>query len=291
MKHESGFVAMAAALALVAGCAFPGVSQTTGTTEESQAAPAPAAVRKVLRTEARPLKGTNADFDPLMALIGDARFVLIGEATHGTHEFYRDRARLTERLIAEKGFAAVAIEGDWPDAERVDRYLRGEAGADANATKALSPFTRRFPRWMWANTDVRDFVQRQRSQNDTLPRTALRTGFYGLDLYSLGPSVDAVISALGKIDPEAARRARQRYAVFTPYHAEPERYGLAALDGKVTDGERAARAQFAELQEMQKAQNKTNPARAELLFSALQNARVVMNAEEYYRTEIGRAHV
>jgi erythromycin esterase-like protein len=244
-------------------------------------------LREVLRKEARPVKNTDADFDPLMTLIGDARFVLIGEATHGTHEFYRDRARLTERLIAEKGFTAVAIEGDWPDAERVDQYLRNVNTADPGKTdgaeKALSQFTRRFPRWMWANTDVRDFVQRQSARNRTLLPGAPQAGFYGLDLYSLVPSADAVVRALEKIDPALAGRARRRYAVFAPYRSDPERYGLAALTGKATGGQREARAQFEEIQKIQH-EGAGDQSRADLLFSALQNARVVMNAEEYYRT-------
>jgi erythromycin esterase-like protein len=253
------------------------------------AAPDPATVRTVLRAAARPLSGVDRDFDPLLTLIGDARFVLIGEATHGTHEFYRDRAKITQRLIAEKGFTAVAIEGDWPDAERVNRYVRGVEGADAGPEQALSDFTRRFPRWMWANTDVRDFVRRLREHNQALPAAAPRAGFYGLDVYSLGPSANAVVRTLETVDGEAARRARRRYAVFAPFHSEPERYGLAVLTGRASGAERDAREQFEEAERLYRQAMGTgpgaNPARnADALFSVLQNARVVRNAEEYYRT-------
>ncbi len=287
MKHILSFGHLAAALVLVAGCAFPGASQTGKSGVNAPATVSADAVRDVLRAEARPLRGTDTDFDPLMPLIGNARFVLIGEATHGTHEFYRDRVRLTERLIAEKGFTGVAVEGDWPDAERVDQYLRGAAaaskGTEREAEQALSQFTRRFPRWMWANTDVREFVQRQSARNRILPPGVPRAGFYGLDLYSLGPSADAVVRTLEKIDPALAGRARRRYSVFAPYREDPERYGLAALTGKAAGGQREAQAQFQELRSMQ-GQAAASPAERDLLFSALQNARVVMNAEEYYRT-------
>ncbi len=283
MNRQVRHARMVAALGLVAGCAFPGESQTGDAAAGSRTATTPGAVRTALRAEARPLKGADGDFDALMPLIRDARFVLIGEATHGTHEFYRDRARITQRLIAEKGFTGVAIEGDWPDAERVDRYVRGAQGSDKGAEQALSQFTRRFPRWMWANTDVLDFAQRLRARNQALPAAAPRAGFYGLDLYSLGPSADAVVRALEGIDPEAARRARRRYAVFAPYRDDAERYGLATMAGKASEGEREARAQFEELQKMQP-RGDADPARADALFSALQNARVVRNAEEYYRT-------
>ena len=114
------------------------------------------------------LKGTPNDYDPLLELIGDARFVLLGEATHGTHEFYQERARITQRLIAEKGFTAVAVEADWPDAYRVNRYVRAQAD-DADAAQALTGF-KRFPTWMWRNTDVVDFVEWLRSHNDSFRR-------------------------------------------------------------------------------------------------------------------------
>jgi erythromycin esterase-like protein len=138
------------------------------------------AVLQAVRREAHPLTGDRRDYDALLALVGDARIVLLGEASHGTHEFYRERARITKLLIAEHGFTALAIEGDWPDAYRVNRYIRG-AREDADAEEALRGF-RRFPTWMWRNADVLDMVGWLRAHNDGLARDARRVGFYGLDL-------------------------------------------------------------------------------------------------------------
>src|SRR3981189_2133342 len=144
----------------------------------------------VLRSTAHLLTGSPRDYDPLLNLIGEARIVLLGEASHGTHEFYHNRAQITERLIKEKDFNAVAVEGDWPDAYRVNRYVRG-ASDDSFAVEALSGF-RRFPTWMWRNTDVVEFIEWLREHNDALPAGSTKTGFYRLDLYSLHDSVDGV---------------------------------------------------------------------------------------------------
>ena len=157
---------------------------------------------------ARPISGSVKDLDALLDLTRDARLVLIGEATHGTHEFYRLRAELTKRLIQEQEFVAVAAEADWPDAYRVNRYVRA-VGFDADAEEALRDF-RRFPAWMWRNTDVLDFVGWLRAHNDRLSPRA-KTGFYGLDVYSLHASIAAVLAYLDKTDPAAAERARDRY--------------------------------------------------------------------------------
>src|SRR4051812_25180332 len=182
-----------------------------------------------VRKAARPLTGAARDYDPLMELIGESRFVLIGEASHGTHEFYRERARITQRLIEEKNFTAVAVEADWPDAYRVNRYVRG-AGDDVDAAEALSDF-RRFPRRMWRNTVVVDFVEWLRTHNDTISPAGRKAGFYGLDLYSLHASMKAVIQYLERVDPEAARRARARYACFDHFGPDPQIYGfIAATD-------------------------------------------------------------
>src|SRR4051794_32089549 len=168
------------------------------------------------------LSGSDSDYDPLMAAIGDAHVVLIGEASHGTHEFYRERAQITKRLIREKGFTAVAVEADWPDAYRVNRYVRG-VGEDADATEALSGF-RRFPQWMWRNADVLDFVGWLREENDGRAPES-RVGFYGLDLYSLHGSIEAVLGYLDTVDPEAARRARYRYGCFEHFGEDTQAYG------------------------------------------------------------------
>src|SRR5207247_6353163 len=151
-------------------------------------------------------------YAPLLERIGDSNFALLGEASHGTHEFYRQRAEITRRLITEKKFTAVAAEADWPDAYRLNRFVRGEPG-DSEAVEALSGF-KRFPTWMWRNADVLDFLGWLRHHNDLLPAGETRAGFYGLDLYSLSESIAAVLQYLDKVDPEAAQRARYRYSCF-----------------------------------------------------------------------------
>src|SRR5918912_324478 len=182
-------------------------------------------VTEAVRQAVRPLAGAADDYDPLLEWVGDARFVLLGEASHGTHEFYRQRAEITKRLIKEKGFTAVAAEADWPDAYRINRYIRG-LGGDAHVVEALADF-KRFPAWMWRNSDVLDFVGWLRTHNDALPMNA-KAGFYGLDLYSLNASMEAVLKYLDQIDPEAARRARYRYSWFEHFGEDPQAYGYAA---------------------------------------------------------------
>src|SRR6266571_7059510 len=140
-----------------------------------------------VREASQPLEGVTRDYDPLLGLIGNASFCLLGEATHGTHEFYRERAEITKRLIKEKGFTAIAVEADWPDAFRVNRYVRGLSG-DRNADEALGGF-KRFPTWMWRNTVVLDFVEWLNDYNSSIPKSTAKVGFYGLDLYSLYTSI------------------------------------------------------------------------------------------------------
>src|SRR5258707_15799681 len=147
-------------------------------------------ITDVVQKAVQPIESTAHDYDQLLRLIGEARFCLIGEATHGTYEFYRERAELTKRLIKEKGFAAVAVEADWPDAFRVNRYVRG-LGDDQNANEALGGF-KRFPTWMWRNV-VLEFVEWLRDYNSSLPGRATKVGFYGLDLYSLYASIESVL--------------------------------------------------------------------------------------------------
>src|SRR5437762_5509291 len=179
-----------------------------------------------IRDAAHPLWGTGSDFDVLLDAIGDARFVLLGEATHGTHEFYSTRAQITRRLIAEKGFAAVVVEGDWPDAYRVNRFVRGFHD-DEDAEQALSGF-KRFPQWMWRNADVLDFVNWLRAHNDLQGEGEAKAGFYGMDLYSLYSSIEAVLEYLDKVDHAAATRARYRYSCFEHFRENPQAYGYAA---------------------------------------------------------------
>src|SRR3989440_12780867 len=172
-----------------------------------------AVVNNIIREAAHPVTMASEDYDPLIELIGDAHFVLIGEASHGTHEFYEERAAITKRLIEDKGFCAVAVEGDWPDAYRINRYVRGR-GDDATAEEALRGFER-FPTWMWRNAVVLDFVGWLRERNDRTGRDErAKAGFYGLDLYSLFRSIEEIIGYLERVDPAAAARARERYACF-----------------------------------------------------------------------------
>ncbi len=236
----------------------------------------------LIQDAAVPLAGSAGDYDELLELVGEARFVLLGEATHGTHEFYRERAQITKRLIREKGFTAVAVEADWPDAYRVNRFVRGRDD-DADATDALGGF-RRFPAWMWRNADVLDFIGWMRAHNESLGPAEAQAGFYGLDLYSLHTSIQAVLEYLDKVDPEGARRARHRYACFENFGEDPQEYGYAAGLGLSNTCEREVIEQLIDLQR-RAADYARRDGRiaADDFFYAEQNARLVRNAEEYYR--------
>jgi erythromycin esterase-like protein/predicted phosphoribosyltransferase len=228
------------------------------------------------------LSGAQQDYDPLMQRIGDARIVLLGEASHGTHQFYHERALITRRLIEEKGFVAVAVEADWPDAWRVNRYVKDES-QDLDAKEALADF-RRFPTWMWRNTAVVTFIGWLRRHNDSLAPDAPRAGFYGLDLYSLHASMRAVLRYLEQMDPEAAKRARERYACFDHFGADARVYGFIAGTDRTKSCREAVVNQLVELRNhaMDHARRGGRLAEDEL-FGAEQNARVVKNAEAYYR--------
>ncbi|WP_224242941.1 erythromycin esterase family protein [Hyalangium gracile] len=230
-----------------------------------------------VRSAAVPLTGSPTDLDALLESIGDARFVLLGEATHGTHEFYAVRAAITRRLISEHGFTAVAVEADWPDALRVNAFVQGEGG-DADADGALGNFER-FPRWMWRNQDAAELVRWVRAHNAAQPAEE-RAGFYGLDLYSLHASMRAVVAYLEQVDPEAARRARERYACFEHFGEDPQSYGHAAAYGYSDTCEGAVIDQLLELQRRRSRDAKDEDA----LFFAKQNARLARDAEAYYRT-------
>jgi erythromycin esterase-like protein len=234
---------------------------------------------KVAEELIRPLEGRPDDYDALLERIGDARFVLIGEASHGTHEFYRERAEITRRLILEKQFNAVAAEADWPDAYRVNRYVRG-IGDDRTANQALGGF-KRFPTWMWRNDVVLDFVAWLRAHNGTLASDQVPVGFYGLDLYSLFTSMQSVLEYLDKADPEAARRARYRYSCFDHYGEDTQAYGYSATFGMSKTCEDQV---VKQLQEMQSKAFEIARGDPDSYFDAQQNARLVKNAEEYYRT-------
>jgi erythromycin esterase-like protein/predicted phosphoribosyltransferase len=242
----------------------------------------------VVRSEAVPAQEGVPSADVLFDLVGDARFVLIGEASHGTHEFYEARAAMTRRLIEERGFCAVAAEADWPDAYRVNRYVRG-GGADATAEAALRGFER-FPTWMWRNTVVVDFVGWLRERNDRAAGDQrAKAGFYGLDLYSLHRSIHEVIAYLDRVDPAAAARARERYACFDHVSGDDgQAYGYAAAYGAGETCEQEVVDQLTDLQRhaMEYARRDGLVAGDEL-FHAEQNARTVKAAAEYYRSMFG----
>lgn len=233
---------------------------------------------EAIRRSAQPIRGRSGDYDALLDAIGDRRFVLLGEASHGTHEFYHERARITRRLIERKQFDAVAVEADWPDALRVDRYLRATS-RDRNARQALEGFER-FPAWMWRNLDVVDFIEWLHRYNGILARDRQRVGFYGLDLYSLFASIDQVLLYLQNRDPAMAARARARYACFDHCHRDSQRYAQETAFGSAASCEDAVVSQLRDMSALQP------PAGVDAWsdFQARQNARVVKNAEAYYRT-------
>ena len=245
-----------------------------------------ARVTEAIQQAAVPLTGGTADHDALLDLIGDAPIVLLGEASHGTHEFYHERAEITKRLIAERGFTAVAVEADWPDAYRVNRFVRGEADDD----DPLGGF-RRFPTWMWRNTVVRDFVHWLRAHNERVEAPERRSGFYGMDLYSLFSSADAVLQYLSRVDPDAAARARHRYACFEHFEQDSQAYGYAAVAGIAEPCEDEVVAQLVDLRRRAAEYARLDGrAAADEYFHAEQNARLVLNAERYYRSMFrGRA--
>lgn len=222
------------------------------------------------------LAGGPQGYDAVIGAIADARFVLLGEATHGTHEFYRERARISERLMRERGFGAVIIEGSWPDTERINRYVRG-LGQDASPEAALADI-KEFPRWMWRNAEFAEFITRLRAYNETVPRPQ-RVGVYGMDVYNLFGAADAVVAYLGQVDPQAATRARERYRCFARYRRDPQRYGAATRRPARSCAEPAS-AMLAELRERPRP---ADPVAAEAQFSALRSAASVARAEEYFR--------
>jgi erythromycin esterase-like protein len=237
-----------------------------------------------LREHLQPLDRSAQDYDALLRLIGPSRFALLGEASHGTREFYRERIRITQRLITEQGFNAVAVEADWPDAWRVNRYVRGISD-DSDAQSALAGF-QRFPAWMWRNTEVRDFVEWLREYNRVRGRQS-QVGFYGIDLYSLFGSIQAVLTYLDRTDPAAARRARARYACFDHANEDSQAYGYAASFGLSPSCEDEAIQQLREMRVTPHMLPSPGLEHDEAFF-AEQNARLVHNAEEYYRTMFHR---
>jgi erythromycin esterase-like protein len=223
---------------------------------------------------------TDADLDRLLSGVGSAHVVLLGEASHGTSEYYTWRARITRRLITEKGFNFIAVEGDWPDCERVNRFIRGMDNSHESARDALHAFDR-WPTWMWANREVVELAEWLRAFNDRND-PARRVGFHGLDVYSLWESMRAVLEYLERIDPEHARRARQAYGCFDPYEEDVQEYALAAQLVRTSCEDEAVRIL---LDLRRNAAEYREDGRA-AFFDAEQNALVARNAELYYRTMV-----
>jgi protein-L-isoaspartate(D-aspartate) O-methyltransferase len=234
----------------------------------------PATVARLLRDVAEPIAGETADLDfgALLERIGDARIVCLGEATHGTAEFYTLRAEITKALVRTRGFTIVAAEADWPDAARIHRYVRGLPGAPVPEWRAFM----RFPQWMWRNHEVLAFVEWLRDWN----AAHAPVGFYGLDLYSLYRSIHLVLDYLARVDPAAGRAARERYGGLMPWEGDPATYGRAVVTGRY----RACEPEVVAILRDLLAREVEYAARdGEHFLDAVGNARVVANAEAYYR--------
>lgn len=235
-----------------------------------------------LRGCAHVLEEGPRDYDPLLGMVGDRAFVLLGEATHGTHEFYSMRAQITQRLITEHGFEAVAVEGDWPDTYRLNRFA---AIGGTTLEEAFGDF-QRFPTWMWRNQDVLQFIEWLRAHNHPLPQRS-RVGFFGMDLYSLYRSADAVVGYLQKVDPEQAETARRLYAGLD-HVRDPNQYGAEAASGLRPSCRDAAAALLIDLaRNAPSYQAEDGQAALDEQFCAERNAYVVLNAEHYYRAMFG----
>lgn len=229
-----------------------------------------------------PIDGTERGYDRVLERASQARLVLIGEASHGTQEFYVERARITRRLIEELGFTGVAIEGDWPDTYRAHRFVKGHV-RDRTPEQALEGF-RRFPAWMWRNRVMVSFVEWLRSYNERFRRTELAPGLFGLDLYSLHASIQMVLAYLDRVDPAASARARTRYGCFEIFGDDPQAYGHAASLALSRTCEDEVVAQLQDLQRHRASLIEADGFDPEEeYFVAEQNARVIRESERYYR--------
>jgi erythromycin esterase len=232
-----------------------------------------------VRKTARPLNDVT-DLDPLMERIGDARYVLLGEASHGTSEYYTWRAEISKRLIREKRFSFIAVEGDWPDCYRVNRYIKGFADAGEKASEVLHAFER-WPTWMWANEEVAALAEWLHEHNETVP-AGKRVGFYGLDVYSLWDSLYAVMGHLRRAAPEALPIARRAFQCFEPYGEDVQQYARATMLVPTNCTQEVV----ALLRELRRRGPEFRSDGREAHFNAEQNALVVANAEHYYRTMV-----
>lgn len=229
---------------------------------------------------ARPLE-TTADVDPLLERVGDARVVLLGEASHGTADYYRWRAEITRRLIVERGFSFVAVEGDWPDCFRVNRWVKGRGEQERSAREVLADFER-WPTWMWANEEVADFAGWLRDHNVA---NGASVGFYGLDVYSLWESMRVVLGYLADGHPDALDAAQRAFTCFEPYGEDPQEYAWAtrmvpaACESEVVD-------LLTEMHRRPPAGDAHTDTWSEAELDAVQNSEILVGAERYYRTMV-----
>jgi erythromycin esterase-like protein len=225
--------------------------------------------------------GEPADLDPLMERIGEARYVLLGEASHGTAEYYQWRAVISQRLIREKGFSFIAVEGDWPDCYRVNRYVKGRPDSGPSAREVLHAFER-WPTWMWANEEVVELAEWLRQLNATRSE-GKKVGFYGLNVYSLWDSLSTVMGYLRKNAPEALAAARRAFHCFEPYGEDVQEYARATAWTPASCEDEVV----ALLREVRSRAPRYDGDGREASFDAEQNALVVRNAEAYYRAMVG----
>ena len=219
----------------------------------------------------------HVNLDNLLERVGDSRLVLLGEASHGTAEFYEMRARITQELIEKKGFNIIAVEADWPDAAHIDHYIHGSSPDPLLESKPFS----RFPTWMWANHSILEFIHWLKAHNEKIDSPEKKTGFYGLDLYSMYSSMEAVLNYLEKVDPETAEVARLRYGCLMPWASDPAMYAQVTITRQYRECEEEV---LDTLRNLLKKRMDYSSADGERFFNAEQNARLVANAERYYRT-------
>jgi erythromycin esterase len=243
--------------------------------------------KRLKKSMTHKLENLDKDLDALLECIGDAKYVLLGEASHGTSEFYTWRAEITKRLITEKGFSFIAVEGDWPDCYRVNRYAKGMENSGSSAFEVLHAFSR-WPTWMWANREIVDLIEWLRSHNKVIEKEDKKVGFYGLDVYSLWESLDAVAQYLQRNYPDAMESAIEAYRCFEPYGRDVEEYARAtafipeSCEDEVMDMLIKLRQKTSEREEDDGLRLKGDGREA--YFNAEQNAVVAKNAELYYRT-------
>lgn len=232
-------------------------------------------LEEAIKMNAQPFRSIE-DLTPLIEAIGDAKFVLLGEATHGTSEFYTWRAALTKRLILEKGFSLIAVEGDWPSSQQVNRSIKGFSEDDPQPFEVLQAF-KRWPTWMWANEEIADFVGWLKEHNQTTPQ---KVGFYGIDVYSLWESMEEVIHYLSKTNPSGGdvELAKKAFACFEPFNREPENYAVTAADFSKACVEEVSKL-LASIRSNEDLYKDSGEADLDLKINAL----VLKNAEDYYR--------